>query len=151
MNDIFNDELKESDKQALGNETVQKKINRYSERTGDQNETPMWQRYFDTDNTESINQSNRRTEEHFIEKEQGSLKEYLQSEEDYFVSSLFEGSEQRYYQTLDDISNQNYWYDAYELIEAHVFKSDSVDIYSEAAVDFTDRLQNYFLKKDNQT
>jgi hypothetical protein len=50
---------------------------------------------------------------------------------------------------LQKIAKENDWKWASKLIEKHIFKLHMVNIYTETAVDFTDRLQTYFLEKQN--
>ncbi|NIT57007.1 MAG: hypothetical protein GWN00_12455, partial [Aliifodinibius sp.] len=51
---------------------------------------------------------------------------------------------------IEDIAAYDSWQDVSKYIEKDIFKRNLVDMYSEAAVDFTDRLQSYFLEKQNR-
>jgi len=77
------------------------------------------------------------------------LEELLAGDEDYFVEELFDGSERAYQESLREIAEKNTWKNASKLIEQNIFKRNMIDVYSEAAVDFTDQLHTYFIKKQH--
>lgn len=81
------------------------------------------------------------------EEELARLREALRPERDYFVEEIFGGSEQAYEEAVEDIAAKKNWRSASRYLEEEVFKRNMVDMYSEQAVDLTDRLHNYFLKK----
>jgi hypothetical protein len=83
------------------------------------------------------------------QKEVDKLEEQLAERHDHFVESIFGGSEQDYEEALADIVEFDNWRSASKYIQRHVFSRNLVDLYSESAVAFTDRLQNYFLDKEN--
>lgn len=84
-----------------------------------------------------------------VTEEKQSLEKLLESERSYYVQELFGGSEQAYEESLREIARQGDWKSASRQIEKNIFKRNMIDIYSEPAVDFTDRLQTYFLDKQN--
>jgi len=65
------------------------------------------------------------------------------------VEELFDGSERAYQESLREIAEKNTWKNASKLIEQNIFKRNMIDVYSEAAVDFTDQLHTYFIKKQH--
>lgn len=147
LNDIFSENSEPEDgRQTQDNETLQDQINGSSTQEVRNDDVPIWQRFADTGETSESEQLNESLEEQVIPDEQNDLREYLQDEEDYFIGSLFDGSKQNYLETLEDISLQDSWKEAYQLVNQDVFEPNEINIYSEAAVDFTDRLQNYYHK-----
>lgn len=84
------------------------------------------------------------------EQQAEELKQLLRDDKSYFVEELFNGSERAYEESLQEIAEKDTWEKASKLIEKNIFKRNMIDIYSEAAVDFTDRLQTYFLDKQNR-
>lgn len=82
--------------------------------------------------------------------ERDKLYNQLSSDQELFVNEIFGGSEHAFEEAVDEISAFKNWKSASKYIEKNVFKRNLVDMYSEAAVDFTDRLQSYFLEKQKQ-
>ena len=74
----------------------------------------------------------------------------LSNDEKLFVEEIFRGSDRAFDQAIEDIAAYDSWRDVSKYIEKDIFKRNLVDMYSEAAVDFTDRLQSYFLEKQNR-
>jgi len=81
------------------------------------------------------------------EEEIARLRELLKTERDYFVEQIFGGSEIAYDEAIEDLAAKKDWRSASRYLENEVFKRNMVDMYSEQAVDLTDRLHSYFLKK----
>ncbi len=75
------------------------------------------------------------------------LRKQLQSDRDYFIEKIFGGSDRAYEEALEQIAGKEDWRSASKFIEKDVFKRNLIDMYSEAAVDFTDRLQTFFIQK----
>ncbi|MEX0844152.1 MAG: hypothetical protein WD022_02680 [Balneolaceae bacterium] len=69
---------------------------------------------------------------------------FLTENEELFVKEIFKGSEKKYVKVLGKIQSLENWEKAAKYIEKNVFSSNKVDMFSEIAVDFTDRLQAYF-------
>lgn len=84
------------------------------------------------------------------EEETSDLSKYLSDERDRFVKEIFGGSEQAYDKAIEKIAGYENWRSASKYIQKEVFKRNMVNLYSKTAVNFTDRLQNYFLEKENQ-
>ncbi|MCW9709149.1 hypothetical protein [Fodinibius salsisoli] len=84
------------------------------------------------------------------EKEVERLEKQLADRHDHFVEAIFDGSEQAYEEALQNIVSFENWRQASKYIQKQVFSRNMVDLYSEPAVAFTDRLQNYFLAKENK-
>lgn len=88
------------------------------------------------------------TEDNEAEKTQsGQLRKLLIDEQDRFVEEIFSGSEEAFDEAVEEIAAKDNWRSASRYIEKEIYKRNLVDMYSEAAVDFTDRLQSYFVRK----
>ncbi|NGP87593.1 hypothetical protein [Fodinibius halophilus] len=134
----------------------------------DTEETPMWMRYMSDEEIaehqkEQQEQDEETDEDGFIdepiidltqedasEKEIRNLQEQLSGDRERFIEDIFRGSERAYEEAVEEIAAYASWRDVSKYIEKDIFKRNLVDMYSESAVDFTDRLQNYFLEKQNR-
>lgn len=74
------------------------------------------------------------------------LTEWMSGDEERFVEEIFTGSWSAYEETLAVLATFDDWKSATRYIEEDVFGRNHVDMYEEAAVDFTDRLHVYFRK-----
>ena len=135
--------------------------------------TPMWQRFLDPGQEEENEDDEKRDstsgeesgDEGYIEEpiidltqeeepgqeETDHLWNSLEDEKDRFVEEIFRGSERAFEEALEELSGFESWRSASRFIEKEIFKRNLVDMYSEAAVDFTDRLQTYFLEKSKSS
>lgn len=89
------------------------------------------------------------TDEDPVRKEAEDLKEYLSMGRNRFVRDIFGGSAQAYEETIKEIAALSDWRGASKYIQKEVFQRNMVDMYSESAIEFTDRLQSYFSAKEN--
>lgn len=89
-------------------------------------------------------------DEETAEREIRELQKQLSTDRDLFVENIFRGSERAFDEAIEEISTYESWQEASKYIEKDIFKRNLVDMYSEAAVDFTDQLQTYFLEKQNR-
>ena len=129
-------------------------------------ETPMWMRYMSDEEIEEYRQQEEESEageEDFIEEpiidltnenasegEIERLRGHLSADRELFVEEIFGGSDRAFDEAVEKIAAYESWRDVSKFIEKEIFKRNLVDMYSEAAVDFTDCLQNYFLEKQNR-
>lgn len=133
----------------------------------EESEVPMWKRYLSDEEKEALKKEEREEldeetdEDGFIEEpiidltkdqepdEQAIrlIEQELEDDRDRFIDEIFRGSEWAYDEALEEIAGKENWRNASRYIEKEVFKRNLVDMYSEAAVDFTDRLQTYFLEQ----
>lgn len=74
---------------------------------------------------------------------------WLDDEKDRFVDEIFKGSEIAYEQALLEIMDYDNWKSASMYLEKEVFSRNNIDVYDEAAVDFTDRLHSFFLENNS--
>lgn len=78
------------------------------------------------------------------------LRNILADSRSRFINHLFKGSEQDYEQAIKKIASCTNWREASRFVGKNIFKQNRVNIYSEQAVEFTDRLQEYFNEKQNR-
>ena len=72
------------------------------------------------------------------------LRQYLSEHEDYFTEHIFKGDNHAYREALTTLAGFESWSQASRHLQHEIFKRYLVDIFSEAAVDFTDQLQNFY-------
>lgn len=66
---------------------------------------------------------------------------------DYFIEELFSGDEPAFERCMEHIVTFNTWSEAAKFITQEVFRRNMIDMYSDVAVEFTDRMQTFFLQK----
>lgn len=74
------------------------------------------------------------------------VSKWLDDEKGRFVQEIFGNSEIAYEQALFEIMDFDDWKSASHYLEREVFARNRVEVYDEAAVDFTDRLHSYFME-----
>jgi len=72
------------------------------------------------------------------------LKDFLMGREKLFIKEIFRGKKKKYTEFLNKIQALGTWDEASDFLEKNVFSENDVDMFSETAVDFTDKLQSYF-------
>lgn len=72
------------------------------------------------------------------------LKDFLLGQEKLFTKEIFKGKKKKYTESLKTIQGLDSWDEASDFLEKNVFSENEVDMFSETAVDFTDKLQSYF-------
>jgi hypothetical protein len=75
---------------------------------------------------------------------QPALDHFLEDQEAHFVEHLFAGKHKKYQKSVQKIEELENWDKATDFIEKNVFSANNVDMFSEEAIAFTDRLQSYF-------
>ncbi len=81
-------------------------------------------------------------------REQLDIRSYVKDMEKEFVEELFGGDEDAFIETIEKISRLKTWKEAGSYISREVFDRNMIDIYSDSAIYFTDRMQTYFLERD---
>jgi hypothetical protein len=76
-----------------------------------------------------------------------NLSEWVGDEKGKFIEELFSNSETAYEKALVNIMAFEDWKSASKYIESEIFNRNRIDVYSEVAVDFTDRLHSYFMEQ----
>lgn len=74
------------------------------------------------------------------------ISKWLDDERQRFIEEIFSNSEMAYEQALLEIMDFNNWKSASHYLEKEIFSRNRIDVYDEAAVDFTDRLHSYFMQ-----
>ncbi|MDX1637289.1 MAG: hypothetical protein R3281_04930 [Balneolaceae bacterium] len=142
--------------------TIEQQVSWVDEDTGEENDieteedAPIWRTFVsDEDLAEEDQESSDDEEEPLIDltsddkpdrQQMDALMKLLENDRDRFVEEIFRGAEEAYEQALEDIAARDDWRSASQYIEKEVFKRNLVDMYSEVAVDFTDRLHSYFIE-----
>ncbi len=75
------------------------------------------------------------------------LIEQIQDVRSYFVDELFSGDDAAFERCMEHVVTFNTWAEAAKFITQEVFRRNMVDMYSDVAVEFTDRMQTFFLQK----
>ncbi|MCP9290645.1 MULTISPECIES: hypothetical protein [Gracilimonas] len=131
------------------------------EEAEDNDEQPMWQQFIRPDQMDMLMSSKGSdSDEMLIDEEtlvdelvdeededdqtMPTLKDFMINNEGFFVEKIFKGSDKKYEKALSKIQELDNWDEATEFIEKKVFSTNKVDMTSEVAIDFTDRLQSYF-------
>jgi hypothetical protein len=172
--DISDEIEKETRKDSLSEKSAspteeQEEPKKDTEITAGSEETPMWMRYMSEDEIEEYKEELGAeedeevdedgfidepiidlTKENASDEEIENLRNMLADDEELFVEEIFRGSDRAFDQAIEDIAAYDSWQDVSKYIEKDIFKRNLVDMYSEEAVDFTDRLQSYFLEKQNR-
>ena len=171
------DQAEEDVEEPADQELVESELDNEAEEVPSENgsedsekERPIWMRYMSEEEIEEYKKEQERKEEtdaeeqEFIEdpiidltnedatdEEIDNLYDQLEADRNRFVEEIFGGSERAFDQAIEKIAAYNNWREVSEYIKEDIFKRNLVDMYSEAAVDFTDQLQNYFMEKENQS
>lgn len=133
----------------------------------DKEETPMWMRYMSDEEIEEYKEREQEAEQEeeddFVDepvidltqdeasdRDITELEDQLSGDRELFVEEIFRGSERAFDEAVEKIAAYDNWREASKYIEKDIFKRNLVDMYSEPAVDFTDRLQSFFLEKQNR-
>lgn len=127
-------------------------------------ESPIWQAFLSGEEENEVD-NDKIDEDGFIDdpiidltkddsdesEEVEKLSGWLMDDKARFVAEIFGGSENAYEQSIGELVSFDNWKDASRFIEKEIFSRNMVDMYEEAAVDFTDRLHTYFKEfKSNQ-
>lgn len=71
----------------------------------------------------------------------------LQDREQSFIEHIFHGNKQDYIETINKLDSLHDWKKASGYLYREVFKHHGVSLYSDEAIEFTDRLQRWYQKK----
>ena len=78
------------------------------------------------------------------------LIDHLATMRDAYVRDLFNGDESSYDYSIDQIAHFSNWREAGRYLTNEVFKRNTIDMYSDTAVDFTDKLHKFFIDRERQ-
>lgn len=101
------------------------------EPAGEQAERPIWQQF--------MPQEEDGEQEHL-----DRLRQWLRNDRDRFVEEVFGGAEDGFEVAVEELAAAADWFEASRYIQREVFDRNQVNMYAEAAIDFTDLLQSYF-------
>lgn len=71
----------------------------------------------------------------------------LEDHEPSFIKHIFHGDEEAYFETINRLNGISNWREASAYLYREVFKHHGVSLYSDVAIEFTDRLQRWYQKK----
>lgn len=141
----------------------------------EEEDLPMWRSFLERDELEAESgyeyeeetdpdseEEEEETEEGFIEEpiydltveeadpdeKLREISKWLDDEKDRFIEEIFSNSESAYEQALLEIIDFDDWKSASLYLEKEIFSRNRIDVYDEAAVDFTDRLHSYFMQNN---
>lgn len=118
-------------------------------------EDPMWKQFIKKDNLDGEEDDEISDKpiidltvdpEKEAEEQASPLIKWMESDRERFVRDIFSDSDGAFEEALYDIAALDDWKSATRYIEKEVFSRNLVDMYDEAAVDFTDRLHSYFME-----
>ena len=72
------------------------------------------------------------------------LKSHLSDKAGIFIDSIFDGAVWEYGEAIEHLEQLDEWQEASEYIQQEIFTRNNTDMFSEVAIEFTDRLQSYF-------
>lgn len=160
---------KENDQESVEetDQPVEQSSSQNGQSSQDDEETPIWMRYMSDEEVEEYEKEQAAekeaeesgfieepiidlTKEDASDEEVKALKKQLKVDREFFVEEIFRGSDRAFEEAVEEIASHDSWRDVSKYIEKDIFKRNLVDMYSEAALDFTDQLQTYFSGKTNQ-
>lgn len=127
----------------------------------EQEDEPMWQQFLRPDQMDVLMGDSNDEEDELVDEESlfheslvvdddseedmdPGLVDFLIGKESVFIKQIFSGKKKKYRSALEEIQAQDDWESASEFIHEKVFSPNEVDMFSDIAVEFTDRLQTYF-------
>lgn len=75
------------------------------------------------------------------------LRYHLSDMKDAFIEEIFGGEQSAFDEAIDELAEFDDWPMAGKYIAGELFRINMVEMYSEIAVEFTDRVQTYFLER----
>jgi len=78
------------------------------------------------------------------------LMDHLSEMRESYVSELFAKDDSAYDYSIDQIAHFSNWREAGRYLTNEVFKRNTIDMYSDTAVDFTDKLHKFFINRERQ-
>lgn len=76
------------------------------------------------------------------------LQEQLAEKRDDYIKHIFSGDESAFEYTIEQLAEFRNWREAGKYLTKEVFKRNTIDMYSDSAVDFTDQLHKFFIARD---
>lgn len=72
---------------------------------------------------------------------------HLKDMEEDFIRDIFGGETNAYIETIDELAQFKHWDEASNYIKKEIYRINQIDLYSDSALDFIERLQTYFTTK----
>ena len=119
-------------------------------------DVPIWQQFTKSDEDDSGERDDEDSEtdkkpadeESVSAEELEKIRSYAKDMEEEFISELFGGDEGAFLEAIEHITRLSDWKEAGSYISKEVFDRNLIDIYSDTAIYFTDRMQTYFLERE---
>lgn len=77
------------------------------------------------------------------------LREWIGEDARRFQKELFKGSEKAFQTAVRELAEQENWKEAADYIQKEIFVKQKVDMFEDAAVDFTDQMQEWYERLDD--
>lgn len=77
------------------------------------------------------------------------LREWIGEDARRYQKELFQGSEKTFQAAIRDLAEQENWKEAAAYIQNEIFAKQKVDMFEDAAVDFTDQMQEWYERLDD--
>ncbi len=123
----------------------------------DADDVPIWQKFTSEDDGDTGEDDSAQSD---VEKKEEAapgavspeevekVRSYAKDMEKEFVEELFGGDEDAFVEAIEHITRLSSWKEAGSYISREVFDRNQIDIYSDTAIYFTDRMQTYFLERE---
>ena len=143
--------LEETDKPDEEDEPVAS-IELYNE-TDDEEDVPMWRAFLEREDLSKIKEEEEETFQPPKSPEKPEtesvtdLDKWIGKDRKRVIKNIFSGSEGAYEKAISELSEKKDWNSAVGYLKKEVFDKNGIDLSDEAAVSFTDSLQNYYTQK----
>lgn len=122
----------------------EKKEKSLSEQVKPSEEVPFWKRFVShTEPEEELVVDLEKQEIDYTDEVLAHLKDM----EDEFVRDIFGGETNAYIEAIDELAQFKHWDEASNYIKKEIYRINQIDLYSDSALDFIERLQTYFTTK----
>jgi hypothetical protein len=139
--------LEETDKPDEEDEPVAS-IELYNE-TDDEEDVPMWRAFLEREDLSKLREEEEEIPEPPVTGKQtvSDLEKWIGKNRKRVIRDIFSGSEDAYKKAVSELSSKKDWRSAAGYLDKEVFKKNNITLSDEAAVSFTDSLQDYYTQK----
>ncbi|MEX0681166.1 MAG: hypothetical protein WD097_07265 [Balneolales bacterium] len=133
------------------NQPLYSQLKKYDDESSE--DEPIWRRFTDyqsQEENEPIEENSRKLQDSGSKGDQpdiSDIRSHVKDMEEEFIQELFGGDENVFIEALEQIAKHDSWKQAGTFISREIFDRNMVDIYSDTAIYFTDRMQTYFLDR----
>ncbi len=136
----------EDDDETGGKPSLLSRIRPSEEEDDDSETVSIWRRFSETSSpgsseTGKLTGNRKNAADKFSE-----IRHHVRDMEEVFIEELFGGDENAFLEALEGISRFDNWKEAGQYINREIFNRNKIDIYSDTAIYFTDRMQTCFLE-----